>query len=929
MREQKWNSGWNYWPDKDAFALVWNVPEQAREVTLPHDAMAEEQARADSLNGGNTGYRDGAVYNYVKRFTAPEEYRERTVMLKFEGVYMNAMVYVNEQLAAKCPYGYTGFYVPLNDFLRYGRENEIRVVVRNGAMTNSRWYSGGGIYRDVYLLVSDLTYIEPDGVQMTTESTDGDYAVVRVTAEIKNRRYQPMKLQLHTILYDETGKQAASENTSLILFEQEGRKVTQRMTVERPALWSAEHPSLYTCCCRLYLEDGTDAGISVSAGTDAACCQKADSAAITLLDESVIRTGIRTLSVDAKRGLRVNGGTVKLRGACIHHDSGLLGAATYEEAEYRRVRILKEAGFNAVRMSHHPAAPALLLACDVLGMYVMDETFDMWNRCKSDYDYGLYFSEWWERDTQAMVRKDYNHPSVILYSVGNEIPEIGTDHGAKICHEICEKIRSLDTTRFTLAAINGVFAAGDRMGEIMADLMRGPAGACDDSVTDASGGSDGPVREGDSAVSPGEAVREGDSAKAGGEDEGPGGMPEGNVNDFMTMMDTQMDRIVVHRVISERLEAACASTDIAGYNYMTARYEKDGERYPNRVIVGSETYPPEIARNWELVKRLPHVIGDFTWTGWDYIGEAGVGVPAYRFGEGGFGAQFPCQLAYSGDIDITGFRRPASYFREVVFGLRKDPYITVQNPHHYGEKLMKTPWVISDSMSSWTYPGYEGKPVIVELYAPGDETELFCNGISLGKKPAGSAAGYRTLFETVYTPGTLRAVSYENGREIGSMELSTAGERRKLVLTAELPGSSAGKTGDIVDGRQCAESQEAVMSGMPELPGSVRQSVPGGKEQEMSEESSAEDGALVYVMIACQDEAGIVADDTELTLTAEIDGDAVMLGFGSGDPKTAYSYQGTKTKTFHGRAQLILKKNKKAPATVRIRAGELKEEIRL
>lgn len=883
MTRQKWNDGWKFWPDKDAFALVWNVPEGAREVTLPHDAMAEEQAYAESLNGGNTGYRDGAVYNYVKRFAAPAEYRDQTVMLKFEGVYMNAMVYVNEQLAAKCPYGYTGFYVKLNDFLRYGAENEIRVQVRNGAMTNSRWYSGGGVYRDVYLLTSDTTYIEPDGVQITAEEADGDYAVVRVTTEVRSRRHRPVKLRLETALLDGTGAQVAADATWLTLFEQEGRKLTQRMTVEHPALWSAEHPALYTCVSRLYevgepvegmhgesaagaagesasdmAENGiTGARMSVPAeetggtgirervrvgengGGEAVTCSGG-----RVIDVCSTTTGIRTLSVDAKRGLRVNGETVKLRGACIHHDSGLLGAATYDDAEYRRVRILKEAGFNAIRMSHHPAAPALLRACDALGMYVMDETFDMWNRCKSDYDYGLYFSEWWERDTEAMVRKDYNHPSVILYSVGNEIPEIGTDHGAKTCHEICEKIRILDSTRYTLASINGVFAAGDRMGEIMTDLAR--------------------------------------------ENEPDEGAAGGNVNDFMTVMDTQMDRIVVHRVISERLEAACASTDVAGYNYMTARYEGDGKAYPNRVIVGSETYPPEIARNWALVKRLPYVIGDFTWTGWDYIGEAGVGVPAYRFGEGGFGAQFPCQLAYSGDIDITGFRRPASYFREVVFGLRKDPYITVQNPKHYGETLIKTPWVISDSMSSWTYPGYEGKPVVVELYAPGDEAELFCNGKSLGRKPAGSAAGYRTLFETVYTPGTLRAVSYEDGREIGSMELCTAGTDRRLVLTADMPGA-AGRNG-------------------------VKENA----------------NPLVYVMIECQDGAGTLADDVELTLHARIDGDAELLGFGSGDPKPAYSCQGTETRTFQGRAQMILKKkHAEAPVVVRIRAGELEEEIQL
>ncbi len=812
MKIEKWNKGWKYWLDKNSFALVWDIPEHAREIDLPHDAMLETPAYAESRNGGNTGYRDGDVYVYVKSLSAPEEYREKTVMLKFEGIYMNAMVYVNEQLAAKCPYGYTGFYVELNDYLRYGQDNEIRVIVKNSAMTNSRWYSGGGIYRDVYLLTSDTVYLAPEKVQVVTESLEEEFAVLTVNSTIRNRRYGSAPLRLEQLIVAPGGQIAACDEIPLVLFEHEERRTSQRILVEKPQGWTADTPDCYRCISRIYQGE-------------------------KMLDESETVFGIRRISVDAKRGLRVNGKTVKLRGACIHHDSGLLGAATYEAAERRRVRILKEAGFNAIRMSHHPAAPALLRACDELGMYVMDETFDMWTRCKSDNDYGLFFNEWWEKDVEAMVNKDFNHPSVILYSVGNEIPEIGTDHGAAICHEICEKIKSLDTTRLTLASINGIFAAGDRIGEIMSDLAAG-------------------------------------LAEAGELD------TEGNVNDFMTMMDSHMDKIVVHKAISERLELACANTDIAGYNYMTARYEGDGTAYPNRVIVGSETYPPEIARNWELVEGLSHVIGDFTWTGWDYIGEAGVGIPCYRFGEGGFGAQFPCQLAYCGDIDITGFRRPVSYFREIVFGLRREPYIAVQNPYHYGQKLIKTPWVLSDSLSSWTYPGCEGKPAIVEVYAPGDEVELFKNGVSLGRKPAGAGASYRTLFETTYEPGTLYAVSYENGVKTGSMDLSTVSSETRLVLREE---------------RVFAEG---------------------------------EDTDFIYVDITNEDANGNVYDAEELKLCAEVEGGARIAAFGSANPKPEYNYMTDMTETFHGRALLILKRtDENEPVKVKVTAKGQETEL--
>ncbi len=657
--------------------------------------------------------------------------------------------------------------------------------MRNGGVTNSRWYSGSGIYRDVYLLRGPLSHIVPDGVRADCEEAAADLAVLRVRTELKNRRPVPVELTLRTVLRDAEGTIAGAEESRVVLFGGETRTLTQRIAVEQPELWSAETPTLYQCESTLQ-ENGQT------------------------VDSQSEMVGLRTLRLDAKRGLRVNGESVKLRGACIHHDSGLLGAATYEEAHVRQMRLLKEAGFNAIRMSHHPSAPALLRACDQVGIYVMDELTDMWDRSKSEMDFSLYFTQCWEETAEAMVRNAYNHPSVILYSLGNEIPEIGTAHGAETCHRLAEKVRSLDGTRYTLASINGVFAAGDQVDRIVSDISA--------------------------------------SLQETGE-------ISGNVNDFMTLMDGHMDEIVVHEAISERLERACANVDVAGYNYMTARYEPDGENYPNRVIVGSETYPPEIARNWALVKRLPHVIGDFTWTGWDYIGEAGVGIPAYRFGEGGFGAGFPCQLAYCGDLDITGWRRPASYFRECVFGRRTEPYLAVQDPRRYGQTLIKTPWVLSDTLSSWTWRGCEGQPVIVEVYAPGDEVELFVNGVSAGRQPSGEAAGYRALFETVYTPGTLCAVCYQNGTEIGRTVLASAEGEAQLCLARE---ESAGHE-------------------------------------------------LIYLTAELRDARGVLVTDADRELTVSVEGGCSLAGFGSGDPKPRHNYNEGVTEIWNGRAQLILK----------------------
>lgn len=803
MTETRWNDNWKFWEDADAFSLVWSVPAQAETVCLPHDAMLNKDAAPDSPGGGDAGFRFGGGYVYYKTLFAPEDWQDKTVSLRFEGIYQEAAVYVNSQLAARCPYGYSTFYVSLDDFLHYGQENAIRILVRTGDMPNSRWYSGSGIYRDVSLLVGSLLHIAETGPQVSTVSLQQD-ALLQVETPVINRSHRAMTYELETEILDSAGKQVALEHTPLFLGSGKSESVSQRILVEAPKLWSDEAPNLYTLRVTLHTPTG-------------------------LTDCTETQFGIRTLCLDAKHGLRVNGNPVKLRGACMHHDSGILGAATYEDAEYRRIRLLKEAGFNAIRSAHNPMSQAALRACDQLGVYVMDEAFDMWTRAKKDHDYSRHFTDRWKQELTALSYKDFNHPCVILYSLGNEIPEVATDHGAALEREMYRYMKALDPNRFVFSSVNGVFASGDQMDAIMSDVL-------------AEAGPDG-----------------------------------GNVNDFMTAMDTHMDAIVTHPIVSRNLEKAAASMDLIGYNYMTARYQQDAIDYPNRVIVGSETYPPEIARNWSIIQDSSNVIGDFTWTGWDYLGEAGVGIPAYQPGEGGFGARFPAQLAYVGDFDITGIRRPASYFRQIVFGLRKRPYITVQNPSKYGQPLRKTPWVISDSISSWTFRGYECKPVVVEVYSPGDQVELFLNGISLGKRTAGKSVGFITTFETSYAPGTLEAVAYENGTVLGKMRLDTADHgTRQLCITPEI-----------------------------------------GRE-------------LIFVPVLLADANHTVITDESCTLTCQVSGDAALLGWGSGDPKPKHNYTGAITDTFYGRALAVLKKRTNSgQATFSVRNHELHAELSL
>ena len=794
MKFTKWNDNWKFWEEKDAFALLWRIPEEAADVNLPHDAMLERKAYEQSPNAGNTGFRDGGVYSYGKYLSVSEEDKNQTWMLKFNGVYMNAFVYVNGQLAADCPCGYTGFYVPLNDYLIFGKENEIRVTARNSGMPNSRWYSGSGIYQDVYLLSAGERYIVPGKVKVLTENIGEGTASLKASLIIKNRKGDCAPLSVKIAVKDNEGRIAAETEKPFVIFAGEEREIYANLAVEDPKLWSADTPDLYTYEITL-LENGK--AIDAADGT----------------------FGIRTLAVDAKKGLRINGVTTKLRGGCVHHDCGILGAASYYDFEYRRVKILKEAGFNAIRSSHQPATENLLKACDELGLYIMEEFSDMWTRAKTDNDYVLSFSGRWAKDVHAMVEKDINHPSVIMYSVGNEIPDIGMSHGSKLCADISKKIKDMDPSRPTLACVNGSFAVGDAVGEILADIL---------------------PEFGEDAAS-------------------------GNVNDFMTVLDAHLGEFVVHDKISERLDYAFSQVDIAGYNYMTARYEKDAAERPDRVIVGSETYPPQIPENWEYVKNNENIIGDFTWTGWDYIGEAGVGVPAYNWGEGGFGAAFPCQLAYVGDIDITGFRRPASYFRQLVWGLAEKPYICVQNPEKYGQFLIKTPWVISDAVSSWTFPGYEGKPVVAEVYSAGDEIELILNGRSLGRQ---TVQADRTLFETVYEPGTLEAVSYINGSEVSRAKLVSA---KESSLTVNL-----------------------------------------------SEGNSKE---LIFAEIAYADENGTVDTAKNAKIEISASGNA-QVWIGSGDPKPEDNYIDGRTKLWNGRALAIIRKNTGESVKLTVSSGK-------
>jgi beta-galactosidase len=535
-------------------------------------------------------------------------------------------------------------------------------------------------------------------------------------------------------------------------------------------------------------------------------------------DTDTVSFGVRTLRLDPHHGLRINGTTVKLRGACVHHDNGILGAVTTSAAEHRRVRLLKEAGFNAIRVSHQPAGRTLLDACDRIGMLVVDEAFDMWTGGKTEFDYHLNFAQWWERDIEAMVAKSVNHPSVIMYSIGNEIPETGSPAGAVWGRRLAEKVRALDPTRYVTNGINNMLAVMTELAALRAQQEQDGGGI--------------------------------NTAMA------------GNAGDMMNAV-AQSD-LVTHRTAE-----SYALLDVAGMNYAEARYAMDRELFPNRIILGTETFPTRIDVLWDLVEQHSHVIGDFTWTGWDYLGEVGIGRPQYHEpdAEQGFNGPFPYLVAGTGDLDMTGHRRPVSYYREIIFGLRSRPYLAVRRPEHHGKTFTGTPWAWSDTVASWTWPEFEHKPITVEVYAAADEVELLVNGESAGRRPVQAC---RTEFEISYEPGELVAVAYASGVETGRDRLRTA--RGPLTLRAEIDRPDVAATG----------------------------------------------GDLAYVTLTLTDSTGTVHTAADRTVALEISGDGELAGFGSADPSTEERFDASARSTYQGRALVAVRPT--GPGKIRLLA---------
>ena len=775
------NAGWTVRKPTGPFAAFNDGPPVVTEITLPHDSLRDTERTPDAPSASGSGYFASGAFTYEKRFDVPADWAGKWVGLQFDGVASNALVYLNGALIAERPYTYARFLADLTAYLLPGQSNHIRVEVR--VHKDSRWYTGAGIYRQVELLVADAVHLVPDSLQTSTVEIIEGVATVDVAALVANSSQTVKSVRAELTIFDPTGRALAVRNVPISVLPNQPGLLRQRFQLEEPELWSADSPTLHRVSIRLF------------AGAEE-------------LDSVATAFGIRVIQVDAKRGLRINGEPLKLRGACIHVDNGLLGAISLPSAELRKVRKLKAAGFNAVRISHNPASQAFLDACDVAGMLVMNEAFDSWTQEKSEFDQTRNFVEWWERDIEALVLGSVNHPSVIMYSIGNEIPELGTIAGRIWNRKIADKVRSIDSTRPVTNGINTLLTID------IEQLL----------------------------------------------------LEAGGLNSFMGDtgdISAGFGSIAVTPQVSGAIEEVCSALDVVGYNYAETRYGLDATEHPDRVIVGSETFTTAIAKNWKLVEQYPHVIGDFCWTGWDYLGEVGIGAVAYKEDEsfnGALGREYPFLLSYCGDFDITGYRRPSSYYREIVFGLRSEPYIAVQHPARYAHTLVSTsPWAWSDVVEGWSWTGFEGQPIRVEVYADADEVELLLNGTAIAKSPVGVKKALVANFDVVYEPGEIVAVAYRAGTEISRSKLVSAIGAAALRVTSDKPTLEA-------DGQDLAHLELAFVG---------------------------ENGSLLNLL--------------EQNVSVEIEGPATLAGLGNSNPQRLAPMDSSEHSTFDGRALAIIR----------------------
>ena len=766
-------------------------------VTLPHDAMLAEPRTALSAGGTNTGWYEGYDYEYQRTLTVPGNELADTHILEFEGVYHNAEVWLNGQKTAFRPYGYTNFYVDCAPYLHAG-ENELRVIARNADQPNSRWYSGAGIYRPVQLWTARGAHITLNGVKIRTLSLQPAVVEVRVKTTAPG-----------TVCLTVDGLPAMQQESS-------GEAVFT-LTIDNARLWTPETSNLYTC-------------------------------RVNFADDEVTETfGIRKVEWGTD-GFLLNGKRLIIQGACIHHDNGLLGAVCDPDAVARKVRLLKENGYNAIRSAHNPCSKALLTECDRQGMLIMDEYIDHWYIHKTEHDYVDYFNDWWRQDLTDMVEKDYNHPCVVLYSTGNEVSETAQKRGIALTKEMTDFLHGLDDSRPVTCGVNIFFNFLSSIG----------FGVYSDEKA---------KKEAERAE---KAKQRGEKAA---KKKAVGSQFFNNLAGLLG--DEFMKRGATLHGCDVKTRDAFANMDIAGYNYGIYRYKHDLKKYPQRLILGSETFCNDAYKFRELAKQEPRLVGDFVWAGMDYLGEVMVGSWEYTDYAETFDGGLGWVSAGSGRIDLTGKPLGEALYTRVALEADNGPYIAVCPVNHTGDRHSPSAWKMTNAMPSWSWTGCEGRKANVEVYARAARVELVLNGRTVGSKTLKNDC--LAKFSIPYESGTLEAVSYDAAdHEIGCCKLQSAGGTTRLTLDAEEP--------------------------------------------------AAKTGHLCYIRLRYTDENGITKPLMRGNIQVQVRG-GTLVGLGSACPFNKHSYLDSETDTYYGEALAIVRMGDGDTLTLAASDGEYSAEL--
>ena len=735
-------------------------------VDLPHDAMLYEKRYFGGPCGVGGAYFSGGFYTYTKSFMVPKEFINHSIHLHVLGAYRNSIVYVNNQEIYSHKYGYTDYFVELTKYLNYGKTNEIKITVDNTLVPNSRWYSGAGLYRGVELYIGGMDHFNINDIKLNTVSLDP--ITLSYTIPYTSRK----KLDVLMEIYDEDKCIKKNKGASGML------------NIDATP-WDLDNPKLYTF--KFYLMDKDE-----------------------IIDTYSLEYGFRTLEYTTK-GFYLNGKKTILKGACLHHDNGILGAKSIYDAEVKRLFILKNAGFNAIRSAHNPASQHLLKACDRLGILVMDELVDMWLYHKTEYDYATDFKDNYIKDLKSMMDKDYNHPSVIMYSLGNELasPTTLDKEGFRILNELCDYIHKNDYRPSTMG-VNFTNLEREELNAHKERYKMMEVYTNSDEIVD-------------------------------------------DYNKIVTRFGYGMAEIAC-APDSERVSIDTFKVlDLAGYNYAYKRYELDSKIHPERIIVGTETMCEDIYKNYERMKKYPQVIGDFIWTGIDYLGEVGIG--GYFDHDHHFQKPYPWILANGGAFDLLGYPTGEAYLAMVTYGkatLELASYI-------YDEDETKSAWRWTNSRNTYTYKDdVIGKDIVVEVYSIYPIVELFVNGKSLGKKEI--VNGF-TTYRFPYEKGSIKAIGYKDNKAVEEKILSFANESK---LTARIDYS--------------------------------------GKE-------------LTYIYFEYKDRNNIIDTTKEELIKVSLDG-ATLVGIGSANPRTEDNYIKNEAHTFLGACMIAVKRNA-AHATIK------------